>query len=490
MNKVLSKCIMALAILSMLPFTAFAGGSSVSINETNVRDKFLTSGTNDQLLMSFTVQPTSQAGGDLTLKSMQITCMPAHGLTNVKLMQNSTEIDSSTFGLNPGWQSVTFKPNSFKIPYSEITEFQILVDVRENTGDFISACAIDNIEFYSPASDTIYTASSQNDNLDGINRLVYVDDPNDENRIQDTQSFTATSTSQNLGLDTTNNLLIDFTLFSSNDPETYLNDVFIYCSNASIIKNANLQIGSKVYPVDRMNSEATLLKRPENTQNKRFVFTNLNEVLNANDHIDLKLYGDTYNYFSYPEDRVTSCSLIDTFTTKEPVFVFSDLKPDHPDYTAITELYWDGLLHGYEDGTFKPDQNMTRAEFITLVFRSLHINTDGQAVLNCFSDVNGDWYGRAVCFAKNEGLIDGYPDGSFKPGNNINNAEALKILLKSRELEVGDAGTGEWYSPYVNKASELGLFDEAASDFSAGEIATRGAISEYIYKLDNYFTIK
>ncbi len=484
MIKALSKCLMALAVLWMIPLTAYAGGTSIDVYETNVRDKFLTSGTNDQLLMSYSVQPRNDAAVDLTLKSLQITCTPANGFTNVKLMQGSTEIDSSVFVLNAGVQTATFKPNSFVIPHSEFTEFQILVDVRENTGDFISACAIDNIEFYSSTSDATFSADYQNYKLDGINRLVYVDDPNDENRIQDAQTYTKTSTSQNLGLNTTNNLLMDFNLFSANEPKTYLNDIFIYCSNASIIKDASLQIGSEVYPVDRMNSEGTLSKRPENTQNKRFVFTNLNKVLNANDHLELKLYGNTYNYFSYPEDRITSCSLIDTFTTKEPVFVFNDLRPDHPDYTAIIALYWDGLLQGYSDGTFRPDQNMTRAEFITLVFRSLHINTEAQPVLKCFSDVNGDWYGRAVCFAKNEGLIDGYPDGSFKPGNNINIAEALKILLKSRDIEVGESGAGEWYYPYVEKASELGLFDQNTSNFSAGEIATRGAISEYLYKLD------
>ena len=92
-----------------------------------------------------------------------------------------------------------------------------------------------------------------------------------------------------------------------------------------------------------------------------------------------------------------------------------------------------GLIKGYEDGTFRPDRNISRAEFITLVngaFGYIEV-----ATIN-YTDVKADaWYANAIVKAKAAGYISGYPDGTMKPDNPISREEAATIVMKINKLE-------------------------------------------------------
>ena len=172
---------------------------------------------------------------------------------------------------------------------------------------------------------------------------------------------------------------------------------------------------------------------------------------------------------------------------------FSDLPTYHPNAIAIMYLKENGIINGYPDGTFKPENAVNRAELLKMVIEGKGITPSVQENNNCFKDINGaDWFVPYVCYAKSADWIDGYPDGTFKPAQIVNKVEAIKILLNSQEIDVpttvtdkpfDDVNLEDWFAPYVFKAKELEILEEAGNLFSGSEGMTRAGISENLYRL-------
>ena len=132
---------------------------------------------------------------------------------------------------------------------------------------------------------------------------------------------------------------------------------------------------------------------------------------------------------------------------------FEDVSTGHPNEEAIVYLKSKGVIKGYGDGKFLPDTTINRAEFMKIIVGS---SVTGAAGKNCFSDVKEEWFAPFVCEAKKRGIVQGYPDGSFKPALNINAVEASKIVAKAFELKGEDTGAGTgapkgalWFAPFV-----------------------------------------
>src|SRR5450756_411440 len=97
-------------------------------------------------------------------------------------------------------------------------------------------------------------------------------------------------------------------------------------------------------------------------------------------------------------------------------------------WAQVTIQSWmdKGLIKGYPDGTFKPDQNLTRAEFMTLANRAFGYTA---VVPITYTDVKtGSWYAPEVAKAKAAGYISGYPDGTMRPENPITREETQPLL--------------------------------------------------------------
>lgn len=106
--------------------------------------------------------------------------------------------------------------------------------------------------------------------------------------------------------------------------------------------------------------------------------------------------------------------------------------------SVITQWQSKGLIQGYEDGTFKPGNTTTRAEFVTLMNNAKGFWSEGS--IN-FSDVkNGSWFYSAVARAVAAGYVKGYSDGSFKPNNTITRAEAAMMIANTAKLSANEAG--------------------------------------------------
>ncbi|MGB4198666.1 MAG: S-layer homology domain-containing protein, partial [Tepidanaerobacteraceae bacterium] len=101
---------------------------------------------------------------------------------------------------------------------------------------------------------------------------------------------------------------------------------------------------------------------------------------------------------------------------------------------TIAKWVQQGLISGYTDGTFRPDNSITRAEFMALVNRAFGF--DEKAAIG-FSDVSAnDWFYDEIAKAVKAGYISGYQDGTVKPNQEISRQEAAVALCKALNLEL------------------------------------------------------
>lgn len=110
---------------------------------------------------------------------------------------------------------------------------------------------------------------------------------------------------------------------------------------------------------------------------------------------------------------------------------FSDVKSSDWYGTTVATLADMGIVKGYEDGTFRPNAPITRAEFAAIATRFFD-ETGATYEPGTFTDVTGDeWFAGAIMDAVNLGLIGGYEDGTVRPNNNITRAEACAIVNRT-----------------------------------------------------------
>jgi hypothetical protein len=160
---------------------------------------------------------------------------------------------------------------------------------------------------------------------------------------------------------------------------------------------------------------------------------------------------------------------------------FKDVNAGVKYSASINALQEAGVIGGYPDGTFRPNQTINRAELMKiLVVGALKINPD-PPTLNCFPDVRDEWFAPYVCFAQLSHWVQGYPDGTFRPNNTLTQAEALKMVMvsvgSSDDQNIAGCDTSQWYGVYLCKANRMKLMQEA---FVAGGPMTRGLAAAWI----------
>lgn len=177
---------------------------------------------------------------------------------------------------------------------------------------------------------------------------------------------------------------------------------------------------------------------------------------------------------------------------------FPDVSEGTKYYGAVEYLKNKEIIQGYPDGSFKPDQTINRAEALKIIMLSITLEEESTITIFedelPFPDVNpDDWFFDFVLRAFDLELVEGYPDGLFKPGNNINVAESIKIILLRfsvdlpEELETdpyADVKIDDWYSKYAQYAKEKQViepFDDGK--LQASRDITRGEFALIIYRL-------
>ncbi len=169
---------------------------------------------------------------------------------------------------------------------------------------------------------------------------------------------------------------------------------------------------------------------------------------------------------------------------------FTDVKSSHTNYTAIDYVQNESIVSGYPDGSFKPDQTINRAEFTKIIINAqygsgeinncLEENLQGSWSYAFFPDVPRDaWFAKYICVAYQNGIIAGYPDGTFGPANNINFAEASKIIVNTFGYTVKTDPV--WYKPFVQSLSDKKAIPPSIFELDA--VLERGEMAEMIYRL-------
>lgn len=156
---------------------------------------------------------------------------------------------------------------------------------------------------------------------------------------------------------------------------------------------------------------------------------------------------------------------------------FSDIKDTRYE-EAVEFLSAYGIINGYPDGTFKPDRTITRGEVSKIATYMLGYGDFAQNMESNYTDMEGHWATQYVDIANAFDIVQGYLNGTFGPDNNISYSEAVTMVV--RTLGYTDASLpGSWPYDYFVKGGDLGIVNDIP--ISAGE-ATRGDMALMAYR--------
>lgn len=180
---------------------------------------------------------------------------------------------------------------------------------------------------------------------------------------------------------------------------------------------------------------------------------------------------------------IAVCTCASVMAADTPVF--SDVDETSPQGQAIIKMYNKGYLAGYNDGTFRPDGEVTRAELVRIINQVFGYTENEDLNTADFADnTNANaWYYNDVRIAQQMGYISGFGDNTFRPQDNFTRQQACVVLtiitnatLGANTVSISDE-VSPWALNYVNAAVNSGLFDlEAGNTFRAMQNITRGEL--------------
>lgn len=168
------------------------------------------------------------------------------------------------------------------------------------------------------------------------------------------------------------------------------------------------------------------------------------------------------------------------FKSDEEV-IFSDVHQTHPHAEAIAYVHKKGIVKGYDDGTFRPNDTINRVELLKIL-----VESEFRQIPECqrnfyYTDtIKEAWYQRYVQIGSCLGIVQGYPDSTFQPDQNVTLPEASKMISES--FQFNNEVPGEvWYEGPINNLAYRGALPTTISNLTSA--LTRGQIAEIIYRL-------
>lgn len=176
-----------------------------------------------------------------------------------------------------------------------------------------------------------------------------------------------------------------------------------------------------------------------------------------------------------------SASILSEPTAKETV-VLKDIT-NHLYQSSIEYVKDQGIVKGNPDGNYLPDATINRAELTKILVIAKLKGEPPAPQERCFPDIEaGAWFEPYVCYAKAQGIVGGYPNGTFGPTNPVNFAEASKFLANTFSLETkAPEGDEPWYAPFISTLSDRRVIPGTISKHN--HALTRGEMAEMIARI-------
>ncbi|QQS59332.1 S-layer homology domain-containing protein [Candidatus Peregrinibacteria bacterium] len=304
----------------------------------------------------------------------------------------------------------------------------------------------------------------------------------------------------------------DFSLFSniSPAPNTMVKQIEHLSFDAiATIKPTTIQL--------TVAGEALELKATKKTDGSYAVVADLPKAITKNGKYRVELYGENNSSPICARDRLFTLevntsigtSIVDNPQTPEneseespqegdlfSEVTFLDIK-NHWAKEFILQLAQRGIIEGYGDGTFGPDNNITRAELTKIALEAFAIGKlDVQD--NPFPDVDStQWYSPFIAQAKLFHIVSGYSDSMFRPNISVTRGEGLKILLNAAGIDTSsyaemkssfsDVEMGAFSTEFINWSTEHGIVSGYGNGtFGPNDTLTRGQLAKIVMNLLNF----
>ncbi len=177
---------------------------------------------------------------------------------------------------------------------------------------------------------------------------------------------------------------------------------------------------------------------------------------------------------------------------------FADVPTDHWAATCIKKLADISVIESGENVAFRLNDSVNRAEFLKMVMMIYYPGADKYLSESCFNDVSTTaWYAPYVCSAKVNDVADGYPDLTFRPSNNITRAEGAALLIKALKISLDNVPSSPftdvylaWQKDVVNIAYKNGLVSgySADTEFRPNSTLSRAEAAQMICNAKDRFS--
>lgn len=162
--------------------------------------------------------------------------------------------------------------------------------------------------------------------------------------------------------------------------------------------------------------------------------------------------------------------------------VFPDIE-DGAEYAEAAEyLHEIGVMQGDTSGNFNPDRYVTRAQMAAVICRMLGESEELPDSGTSFSDVPASyWASGYIAKAAELGIINGYKDGTFKPGNTVTYEQALAMVVRATGLEDAAKAAGGYPNGHIEVACECGYTNWLAAE--KGDLMARWQIAVMLHNI-------
>ena len=165
---------------------------------------------------------------------------------------------------------------------------------------------------------------------------------------------------------------------------------------------------------------------------------------------------------------------------------YSDVPDNNAYHDGIYYMTQAGFASGYEDNTFLPENPVSRVEALKMILSASEVEIIDQEVPSPFTDTDPtQWYQDYLDTSISLQIISGYPDGTFKPLETLNRAEALKMLIlaSDKKSELPGVASDDWFTAYMAYGAEHALIvPDSTGKYLPSATLTRGELADLIYR--------